>query len=82
MCLAIPGQIVSVADEGGFGRSGKVSFDGVLRAVNLSCVPEAEVGDYVLVHAGVAIGRINQDEARRTLELLAECFDDDTDVQE
>jgi len=75
MCLAVPGQIVSVSDEGRFSRSGKVSFDGVMRAVNLSCVPEADIGDYVLVHAGVAIGRINQDEARRTLALLAQAFD-------
>ncbi|MBU1319587.1 MAG: HypC/HybG/HupF family hydrogenase formation chaperone [candidate division Zixibacteria bacterium] len=76
MCLAVPGQIASVKDEGRFSRSGKVSFDGVMVSVNLSCVPEADIGDFVLVHAGVAIGRINQDEARRTLALLAQAFDD------
>ncbi|MFH1891719.1 MAG: HypC/HybG/HupF family hydrogenase formation chaperone [Candidatus Zixiibacteriota bacterium] len=82
MCLAVPGQIVSVKDEGRFSRSGKVSFDGVMVSVNLSCVPKADIGDYVLVHAGVAIGRINQDEARRTLALLAQAFDDNPDGEE
>jgi hydrogenase expression/formation protein HypC len=71
MCLAVPGQIIAVTDESRLGRSGMVSFEGVQRNVNLVCVPEAGVGDYVLVHAGVAIGRVDAEEAAKTLELLS-----------
>jgi hydrogenase expression/formation protein HypC len=67
MCLAVPGQIVSIsgADEL---RSGRVSFNGIIKEVNLACVPDAMVGDYVLVHVGFAIGVIDEAEANRTLE--------------
>jgi len=51
-------------------RIGKVSFGGILREVNLSMVPDAEVGDYVLVHVGVAIAKINEEEAHKTMEYL------------
>lgn len=71
MCLAIPGKIISVnnAADTVF-RMGKVSFDGILKEVNLSMVDEAIPGDYVLVHAGVAISRIDEEEARLTLSYL------------
>ena len=70
MCLAIPGQIESVMDADPLLRAGRVRFGGIVREINLAWVPEASVGDYVLVHVGVAIGRIDEAEARRTLEAL------------
>ena len=55
MCLAIPGKILSVTGADDLWREGKVDFSGVVKGVNLACVPEAGVGNYVLVHAGMAI---------------------------
>ena len=71
MCLAVPGQILSVEDRDG-SRRARVRFGGVVRETLLDLVPEAEVGDYVLVHVGFAIGRLDADEAERTLALLRE----------
>jgi hydrogenase expression/formation protein HypC len=71
MCLAIPGKLLSVTalpDESF--RQGKVSFAGITKEINLSLLPEAQVGDYVLVHAGVAIGKVNEEEANQTFEYL------------
>lgn len=72
MCLAIPGKLVSVTatSEDQVFRHGKVSFGGIVKEVNLSMVPEAVTGDYVLVHVGVAISRIDEDEAQKTFEYL------------
>ncbi len=67
MCLAVPGKIVSIAGDEPLMRSGKLSFGGVLKQVSLAYVPEAKVGDYVIVHAGFAISLIDQDEAEQTL---------------
>ncbi|MFN3683032.1 MAG: HypC/HybG/HupF family hydrogenase formation chaperone [Fimbriimonadaceae bacterium] len=69
MCLAVPGRIRSVSGEG-LTRAGEVDFAGAVQTVNLSFVPEAAEGDYVLVHAGVAIARLDEEEALATLE----CF--------
>lgn len=71
MCLAIPGKITSTL-ETGMSRIGRVQFGGVTREALLDLVPEAQTGDYVLVHVGIAISRIDEDEAQRTLELLRE----------
>ncbi len=71
MCLAIPGKVLQAEELHGL-RTGKVQFGGVVRAVRLDLVPEAEVGDYVMVHVGFAISRIDEDEARRTYEILRE----------
>lgn len=71
MCLAIPGrleQITNQLDE--TFRFGKVSFGGIMKEVNLSMVPEANVGDYVLVHVGVAIGTVDEEEAKKTFEYI------------
>jgi hydrogenase expression/formation protein HypC len=67
MCLAIPGRIMSVD-----GMTGKVEMNGVTVQAGLQLVPDAKVGDYVLLHAGFAIQVIDADEARETAELLAE----------
>lgn len=69
MCLAIPGRIVSDEQHEG-SRTGRIEFGGITREALLDLVPEARVGEYVLVHVGVAISRIDQAEAKRTLELL------------
>lgn len=71
MCLAIPGKLISITaqlDE--TFRQGKVSFGGIIKEVNLSMVPEVQIGDYVLVHVGVAIGKVDEEEAKQTFEYL------------
>jgi len=65
MCLAVPGQILDINDHGNLMRSGRVSFSGVIKQINLAYTPEAEVGNYVLVHVGFAISVINEAEANR-----------------
>lgn len=70
MCLAIPGQIQSI--EGSeMERTGRVSFGGVVKNILLACVPDAKVGDYVMVHAGFAISVVDENEALETLKYLA-----------
>jgi hydrogenase expression/formation protein HypC len=70
MCLAIPGKVLSVEEGEGGLLLGTVSFSGIRRQVCLSCTPEARVGDYVLVHAGFAINRVDEAEAGKIFELL------------
>jgi hydrogenase expression/formation protein HypC len=69
MCLAIPGRIVETSVAGG-ARIARVEFGGIVRPVCLDFVPEAGVGDYVLVHVGFAISRVDRQEAERTYEAL------------
>jgi len=71
MCLSIPGKLTEITDtlDETF-RLGRVSFDGVVKEVNLTLVPEAEVGDYVMVHVGAAIAVVNEEEAQKTFEIL------------
>jgi hydrogenase expression/formation protein HypC len=69
VCLAIPGRVLEVGESGGL-RSGKVRFGGIVRDVRLDFVPEAGAGDYVMVHVGFAISRVDEKEAERTYELL------------
>jgi hydrogenase expression/formation protein HypC len=71
MCLAVPGRLVDEFIEDGV-RMGHVSFEGVVRQVCLECVPDASAGDYVLVHVGFALSRIDEAEALRVFELLRE----------
>ena len=70
MCLAVPGKVLSIADEGDALRMAKVSFSGVVREVSLAFTPEAGVDSYVIVHAGSAIGVLDEAEARKTIEEL------------
>lgn len=73
MCLAIPGRLEKVTIElDETFRIGIVSFEGIIKEVNLALVPEAKVGDYLLVHVGAAIGIIDEVEAKRTMEILKE----------
>jgi hydrogenase expression/formation protein HypC len=71
MCLAIPGKVISVEQSNGL-RSGRIQFGGIIRQASLDFVPEAEVGDYVMVHVGYAISLVDEAEAQRTYELLEE----------
>ncbi len=70
MCLAVPGQIASLEDDDPMWRSGRVDFGGIVKLVSLACVPEAQVGDYVLVHAGMAISTVDAGEAQRMFDYL------------
>lgn len=70
MCLAVPGKVLSIEEGEPLARSGSVSFGGVSKKVNLAFVPEAQVGDYVLVHVGVALSRIDEAEAAKVFEYL------------
>jgi hydrogenase expression/formation protein HypC len=69
MCLGIPGEIVEVRESDGL-RVGKVRFAGITREVCLDYVPEAALGDYVVVHVGFAISKIDAEEAARTYQIL------------
>ncbi len=71
MCLAVPGKILST-EQIGESRLGNVQFGGITREAYLDLVPEAQVGDYVVVHVGFAISRVDEEEAQRTLEMLEE----------
>lgn len=82
MCLAIPGQIMSINEGEALARTGRVNFGGIIKEVSLACVPEACVGDYVIVHVGFAISTLNEAEAHqifaylRQMEALDELQDD------
>lgn len=69
MCLAVPGKVLSIVGED-LQRSGKVSFGGVVKEVNLAYVPEAKVGDYVIVHVGFALSVVDEAEANQTFAYL------------
>ena len=68
MCLALPAQVVEKRD----GDEANVHLGGVRKAVSLALVPEADIGDYVIVHVGHAIGLLDREEAEKTLALFAE----------
>jgi hydrogenase expression/formation protein HypC len=70
MCLAVPGKLVSVKGDDPAFRTGCVDFSGVKRTVNLAFTPDAEPGDFVLVHVGFALTRVDEEEARRTYQYL------------
>jgi len=71
VCLAIPGKILAIQELGPM-RVARVQFGGIVRQVSLSFVPEAGLGDYVMVHVGFAISRVDSSEAQRTFKLLQE----------
>jgi len=70
MCLAVPGKILSIAGDEPLARIGRVSFGGLVKQVSLAYVPEACVGDYVIVHVGFAISTLDQAEAHRVFDYL------------
>lgn len=70
MCLAIPGRVISISGEDPLSRTGKVDFGGVLKEACLAYVPEAKVGDYVVVHVGFALSVVDEAEANQVFEYL------------
>lgn len=72
MCLAVPGKILSIEDADPLMRTGRVSFGGIVKVVNLAYTPEAHVGDYVIVHVGFAISTVDAQEAKRVFAYLQE----------
>ena len=70
MCLAVPGKVVSIEGDDPILRAGKVNFGGVIKRVNLSYVPEAKAGDYVIVHVGFALSIVDEKEAAQVFEYL------------
>ncbi|MCU0788711.1 MAG: HypC/HybG/HupF family hydrogenase formation chaperone [Verrucomicrobia bacterium] len=70
MCLAIPGKIESVSGEDPLTRMGRVNFGGVIKEASLAYVPEAAVGDYVIVHVGFALSRVDEAEAHKVFDYL------------
>ena len=72
MCLAIPGELLSTAGDDPLARTGRVSFGGIVKEVNLACVPDARVGDFVTVHVGLALSVVDRAEAERVFDYLRE----------
>ena len=72
MCLAVPGELLEISGDEALTRTGKVSFGGTVREVNLACVPEARPGDFVIVHVGLALSVVNRKEAERVFDYLRE----------
>jgi hydrogenase expression/formation protein HypC len=72
MCLAVPGRIIELEGDDALSRTARVSFGGIIRQVSLACVPEAAVDDYVIVHVGIALAVVDQQEAESALSDLAE----------
>jgi hydrogenase expression/formation protein HypC len=74
MCLGIPGKIIDIYESNGL-NMGKIDFDGVVREACLAYVPEAQVGDYTIIHVGFALNVISEEEALETLDLLRQIAD-------
>ncbi len=75
MCLAIPGRITTVSGGEALSRTGQVDFGGIQKDVNLAYVPEAKVGDYVIVHVGFALSTVDESEANAVFEYLRQMED-------
>ncbi len=71
MCLAVPGKLIST-DGDGITRTGRVSFGGIIKEISLAYVPEAQIGEYVVVHVGFALSTVDEAEAQRVFEYLEE----------
>ena len=81
MCLAVPGKIISIDEADATFRSGRVDFAGIMKNVNLSYVPEAVVGNYVVVHVGFALSIVDEKEAQQVFEYLRQ-MDELTELTE
>ncbi|OGL50313.1 MAG: hydrogenase assembly protein HupF [Candidatus Schekmanbacteria bacterium RBG_13_48_7] len=75
MCLAVPGKIINITGDDQLMRTGKVSFSGIIKEINLAYVPEAKIGDYILVHAGFALSVIDEKAAAEVFEYLNESLE-------
>ena len=70
MCLAIPGKILSISGDDQLTRVGRIDFSGVVKQASLAYVPEANIGDYVIVHVGFALSKVDEAEAQKVFEYL------------
>ena len=70
MCLAIPGKLLEIQEDAHGVRMGRANFGGIIKQVCLEYTPDAQMGDYVLVHVGFALSKVNQEEAERTYQAL------------
>jgi len=70
MCLAIPGKVVSISGDDALTRMGKIDFSGVIKSASLAYVPEVQIGDYVIVHVGFALSKVDEAEAQKVFEYL------------
>lgn len=75
MCLAVPGKILEITEVDALTKTAKVSFGGAVKDINISFVPEAKIGDYVIVHVGFALNIIDEEEAKKSLEYLKQIGD-------
>jgi len=75
MCLAVPGKILEIQGDDPLLSSGRVDFGGIVKQVSLGCVPEAKLGDYVLVHVGLALSVVDENEAAEVFRYLKEMGD-------
>lgn len=75
MCLAVPGKILEISEKDKITRMAKVSFGGAVKDINISFVPGAKVGDYVIVHVGFALNTIDEEEALKSIEYLKQIGD-------
>ncbi len=83
MCLAIPGKIVEFTNElDEVFRMAKVDYDGIQKEVNMSMLPEAKVGDFVMVHVGLAISIVDEEEAQKTMDFLKQMGEYDEECEE
>jgi hydrogenase expression/formation protein HypC len=81
MCLAIPGKVTSVMGDDPLWRTGKVDFGGIVKEVSLAYVPEVKIGEYVIVHVGFALSRLDENEAKKVFQYLKE-MDDLSELKE
>ena len=75
MCLAVPGKVLDISGDDPLLRTGRVSFNGIIKSVSFTCAPEAKVGDYVLVHVGLASSVVDEKEAQETFRYLEQMGD-------
>ncbi len=70
MCLAVPGKVLEINGDDPVFRSGRVSFGGIVKTVSFACVPDVQVDDYVLVHVGMALSKVDEKEAQEVFSYL------------
>ena len=75
MCLAIPGKIESIRGTDPLTRMGRVNFGGILKEASLAFVPEAKIGDYVIVHVGFALSKVDESEAEKIFDYVKQMDD-------
>jgi len=80
MCLAIPGKIIAITSDLSLSRMGKVDFSGISKEISLAYLPEAQLSDYVIVHAGFALSIIDQEEAVASLVAFQQLDDFEADL--